>query len=182
MLLLPSFHLKSSFRAVVAALAGFASVLRAADTTWSAGTGNWFTAANWNTNAVPTAADRVFISNGGTAQVQAAGALAFIMRVGDDTGGAGTLEISNGGSVTSDQAVVGTVGGSATATVTGAGSTWTIQAIGGVLLSIGSTDRTGTVNVLNGASVIPDMLRIGSGSALGNGTLVVDGSGSSVLL
>lgn len=36
---------------------------------WDAGIADWFTAANWNTNRVPTAAESTSIDNGGTAQV-----------------------------------------------------------------------------------------------------------------
>ena len=147
----------------------------AADTYWSAVTGDWNTGTNWNTNDVPTIADNAYINNDGMAQVQGAGAVAGFLRVGDS--GTGNLEISNGGTLSIDwNAILGDKsGGSGTVTVDGEGSSWTAAGSVGV-----GGDGAGMLTIRNGGSAHADFNFVFGQSAGGTGTATVTGSGSSL--
>ena len=70
-----------------------------AQTIWTAGTGNWNTAANWSLGVPNSASGTTFdaqIKNGGTAQLLAPGASVRRMRAGVFAGG-GHLEVNGGG-------------------------------------------------------------------------------------
>ena len=59
---------------------GALDVARAADVLWTnTGAGNWSVSANWNSNAVPTAADRVQVNNGGTVRIDSTAASCGVM-------------------------------------------------------------------------------------------------------
>jgi T5SS/PEP-CTERM-associated repeat protein len=115
------------------------------------GTGNWTTATNWRPHGLPNYTTDVNISNGGTAQITAAGAQARRITLGQHMfGGSGHLELTGSpASLTAERILVGDdgvgslliaagadlstthagaggyEGSSGTITVTGAGSTWT---------------------------------------------------------
>jgi T5SS/PEP-CTERM-associated repeat protein len=136
---------------------------------------NWFDATNWSTNAVPTAADNVFINAiapnptaiGGAAvssfvgiasaagsigQVTVTGAgsswtISSSLLVGDF--GTGTLVIQNGGQVTNTSGMIGNFAVSTgQVTVTGAGSSWTNSSF----LDVGARG-TGVLLIQNGGQV-----------------------------
>ncbi|MEW6647451.1 MAG: autotransporter domain-containing protein [Pseudomonadota bacterium] len=160
---------------LAAVLACTSPMAWAADTYWNnAGTGNWFTTGNWDTSAVPTNADTAYIDNGGTAQVQAAGAVASNLRIGYS--GTGNLEISNGGTLISAwPSYVGQIaGGIGRVTVDGIGSTWTSN--WGAEVGYGGT---GVLNITGGGTVNSSMAStVGSRAGTGAGTVTVDGIGS----
>jgi hypothetical protein len=113
---------------------------------WNAGTGSWFTAANWqDTTAgdqqVPTSADNVFIENGGTAQISAGSAAGMNLTV--DASSASLLS----GSLTI--AMTETIGDTAAAIFTQSGGT-----NAAVILYLGTTlGSTGTY-VLSGTGLL----------------------------
>jgi T5SS/PEP-CTERM-associated repeat protein len=162
---------------------------------------NWFDAANWSTNAVPTAADNVFVDTivpnptvisggaavsntgrianavGSTGQVTVTGAGSSwtnsnSLFVGD--AGTGTLVIQNGGQVTNTIGFIG-VGSDSTghATVDGLGSSWTNS--GSLLVGNGGT---GALVIRNGGQVTNTGGSIGS-LADSSGQVTVTGDGSS---
>ncbi len=151
-----------------------ASPAAATDYHWTAGTGDWFTPGNWDASAIPVAPSLITsIDNGGTAQVQAPGAWANYLYVGDS--GTGTLAVSSGGTLSNYAFTLGSNAGShGTATVNGAGATWTLV----TGMTVGN-NGTGTLTIGNGGAV---SAASGSGfigrNAGGTGTLTVDGAGS----
>jgi T5SS/PEP-CTERM-associated repeat protein/autotransporter-associated beta strand protein len=160
----------------LAAVLAFASPMAwAVNTYWNAGTDNWFTTGNWDTNAVPTIADSAYIDNGGTAQVQTAGVVAEYLGIGFfDTG---NLEISSGGTLSiSTWSHLGVqAGSSGTVIVDGAGSTWS-NSFG---VTVGSSG-TGTLTISNGGSVSSNLHFVIGELPSGTGTATVTGSGSSL--
>ncbi|MEO8044331.1 MAG: hypothetical protein ABI674_05445 [Spartobacteria bacterium] len=168
-----------------------------AQTIWNTQSGDWFQTANWS-DAVPDSATDAQINNGGTPQIDAAGATANNLYLGFgalDSGsllisGAGTLQsasqlavgyfgtgmmtVSNGGNISDDFASLGNMAGSqGAALVDGAGSAWTISG----QIQIGSAG-SGELTVSNGASVANLTGLIGD-AAGSEGNVLVDGPGSS---
>jgi len=86
--------------------------------------------------------------------------------------GTGTLKITNGASVSSGLGYIGRYG-SGTVIIDGEGSTWTIP--NGYFYA--GYKGTGTLKITNGASMLAAAGIIGRSSA-GNGTVIVDGEGS----
>jgi T5SS/PEP-CTERM-associated repeat protein len=165
-------------------------------TVWTAGTGNWFTPANWSAGA-PDANTIAQINNGGTAQIMSSGAAASAVDIGvgvQDLGtlstsgsgdleisgsvtvasnGAGNLSISGGGSVLSGRFIIGENSGSnGTATVSGSGSMWTNIAVCFV-----GFDGNATLNITSGGQV-SNSNNTSIGENMGTGTVTVDGMGS----
>ncbi|ODU00620.1 MAG: hypothetical protein ABS89_08665 [Thiobacillus sp. SCN 63-1177] len=139
---------------------------------WNAPTGDWFTPGNWSTNAVPSAANQVTINNGGTAQVQSAGAAAETTYVG--TTGSGTLAISGGGVLSGTYSYIGrNAGGSGAVTVDGAGSNWSNSSH----LYVGEYG-SGTLSISHGGALSSMQSLIGY-RAGSSGVVTVDGAGSS---
>jgi len=157
-------------------LLGFAPLLLpavASANTWNSTIGSWFVAGNWTAPAaVPTAADPVLINNGGTAQVQAPGAVASTCTVG--SGGPGTLTISgNGELIVSLTSWIGDTAG--TLNVTGPAARFVSTGEG----HIGSFGA-GTLNVDSGGSAnFPDAAFVGE-IAGANGAINVSGAGSTL--
>jgi fibronectin-binding autotransporter adhesin len=147
---------------------------RAADWTGATST-DWFTAGNWSTSAVPTAADVVTIDTvtPNPTVVNAANAAALYLYLGSGSLTTGALTISNGGTVSS---TIGEIGKAATATgtvmITGAGSAWTV----GQDIRVGSYGA-GTLTISNGGAVSSyfGYLGVQAGS---HGIGSVDGAGS----
>lgn len=92
----------------------------AAQTLWQGGTGGWTDPGNWD-SGVPGAGDDATVDNGGTAQIDAPGAEASTLILGDrDSGG---LAIGPGGTLTADTLAVGDrLGGDGTLTLQGPGA------------------------------------------------------------
>jgi outer membrane autotransporter protein len=156
-------------------LAGHAPELSATDISWDAGTATWFDTANWNPAQLPVAGDDVHIDNGGTAQVDAAGAVGDELRVGENA--TGFLEIDASGTLAVTQTHIGLVAGSS-GEVTVTGGAWTNSSI----LRVGD-EGTGTLTVQAGGQVssangiAPDVSAIGR-TATAAGIATVTGSGS----
>jgi len=140
---------------------------------------DWFTAGNWNPAAVPGSGTAVIINNAGTpATINAPGAVAGAVTVGNGTGQSGMLNISAGGVLTSAASNLAydpnTTG---TATVTGAGAVWNSNS-----LDLGmDAGAVGQLNVLNGGKVSTGRMYLGygNGGTGASGTVLVSGNGSS---
>jgi outer membrane autotransporter protein len=165
------------------ALAGVPLILAAQAANWTgAASTDWFTAGNWDTNAVPTAAtaDAVIDIQGSSAPVINGGnASDNTMFLGNNA--PGSLTITNGGSLTNANGFEvgsGNNGVSGAATVTGSGSS-----LSAALLEIGF-GGPGSLSVLNGAMASANALDIGSGgfgSTAGFTNIVtVSGAGSTM--
>jgi T5SS/PEP-CTERM-associated repeat protein/autotransporter-associated beta strand protein len=161
---------------------------------------DWFDAANWSTNAVPTAAANVFVNTIGPNPTVISGAAvsgnSFIGGVASSTGqvtvtgagaswtnsdeldvgesGTGTLFIQNGGRVTNTIGSVGRfVGSTGQVTVDGAGSSWTNSS----QLFVGELG-SGTLVIQNGGQVTNPLGSVGDSTG-SNGRVTVTGAGSS---
>lgn len=170
-------HRATRLALAIAAIVGIHSgPLLAADLSWSAlGSDSWFDGANWSPASAPTAADNTIIDNGGTAQVQAPGAVTDDLVVGATGGNSGFLDILSGGTLDSSLGVIGRdAGASGTMTVTGVGSLWrdnnfiTIGNLGGGSLTIEDAGRVESFGTTLG------------GNVGGTGTVTVTGAGSTL--
>jgi outer membrane autotransporter protein len=127
---------------------------------WAGGTStDWFTASNWVSNTVPTAADTVTIDTQtpNPTIIDTPGAVSGDIRIGASSGASGNLTIQDGGMLNTDgMAVVGENLGTGEVTVTGAGSTWTVSGllrIGGPSGGSVGTQGSGTLTIANGGVV-----------------------------
>jgi outer membrane autotransporter protein len=184
------------------ALAGRPAPALAADTTWTGATGtDWSDAANWDTNAVPTNADDVFIDTVGAFAPEigislsafganinvgmgADGSLGIIGAGATLTGGngldvgfagnTGTITVSTGGSlvVNGGNTVVG-LGANSTGslTITGLGTAYS-----GIFMNVGSSG-SGALTIADGASATSAGVSIGSLTG-SDGTVLVTGANS----
>ncbi len=111
----------------------------------------------------------------GTATVDGAGSSwtnMFDLMVGDS--GTGTLNVSNGATVTAKDSRLGHLAnGSGHASVDGAGSLWDAQSF------VVGYYGTGTIDITNGGHVTASTWSSIASSAGSNGTMTVDGAGSS---
>jgi outer membrane autotransporter protein len=165
--------------ALALALAGALAVpgvAGAADWT-GAVSNNWFTAGNWNTAVVPTAADGVII-NAFNKTAIVSGAAAFANNVNIAVSTSGALAILNGGSLTTAYANMANLAGSSgTALVDGAGSTWTMAGNqANLIVGIGGS---GSVVIRNGGKVSNSLLGQLGAQAGASGMVSVNGAGSS---
>jgi len=167
-------------------------------TTWTGAIdNNWFTAGNWS-HGVPTAGTDAEIDNGGTANIDSAGAVACDLILGfnaADTGyvsvngggltvgsevevgayGKGTLKITNGATITAGLLTI-----AALQNVSGSPSNGTVTVDGGTFTASGRCDVGGDngtqggvalLSVTNGATVSAGNVHVyGSGTLAGNGT------------
>lgn len=168
-----------SFKPLAAACLAFISIAaHAADTSWNAGTADWSTAANWDTDLVPTAADNVTIANGGTPQVTSAGQVAGSLTISN-----GGLDLSSGSLTSSDKANIAVnTGESANVTVSD-GSSLTLGSIclsgngGNATMSI--TDGTVTTTVgPNGIGEDDAQPICGNANNSSSSSLLIDGANS----
>ncbi len=161
---------------------------------WTVTIGDWFNPANWSTG-VPSSSDNVHVRDGGTARIQAPGAVSGDSTIGESMSGAvrvegggatwttnqgiyvgytghGTLDIASGAVVTSNDGIIALTG-SATgvATIDGAGSTWNANNF--TVASSGS----GTLLISNGGAVNASTSAIGFASGA-SGLASIDGAGS----
>ncbi|MBX9632865.1 MAG: hypothetical protein K2X67_20240, partial [Burkholderiales bacterium] len=74
--------------------------------TWNAGTGDWFTAGNWNPAVVPGAGSSVIVTNGGNAQLSGIGITPLLSDLSVGLGSSGT----GAGSVQSNGIGIRTIG------------------------------------------------------------------------
>ncbi len=176
--------------------------LAPAQTIWNTQSGDWFQTANWS-DGVPDSATDAQINNGGTPQIEAAGATSNNLTLGLDAGdfgnlivsgtgslqltgilsvglaGNGSLTIQGGAIVTDDTAAIASFPDTSAGTVMvdGAGSTW--SNIGG--LSVGGFG-TASLMVLNGGAVAASDCSLAGSTHFsgGYGSVLVDGPGSSL--
>jgi len=191
---------------IAGALASCAtSIPLAAQTTWTEpGVGDWFTDSNWSANS-PGGADDAFLNNGGTAQVQAAGAVARQLTVGTNASDSGRLEVLTNGvltMLTNPNSVTFGDAGNSTLLVSGGGnlsSGFTI--FGNATGSVSNASLTGNgslfygdrstvfgwagqanVEVTSGAKIIGNSSISSGFAASGNAHLAVSGAGSEVIV
>lgn len=164
---------------------------------WTAGTGDWFDPANWD-SGVPTAGDYATLDNGGTAQIEAPGAVSQGVTAGFNGGtsgtvevsgsdaswtntysiylgyeGTGTLSVSDGGQVTTQAAFLGYLpSGLGELNVDGEGSLFDVSST--LMIGIGGE---GHASITNGGAVNSVITRLGE-DAGGTGSVTVDGEGS----
>jgi len=122
---------------------GWAVCARGQDTSWTAGTGDYFDANNWS-NGLP--ADDAFINNGGTAQISTSGTGPVIQYVGNTPGSTGHLEMTSG-DVTMYNLYLG---GSGTATMNHTGGRLTLLAqclLGISTGGVGTYELSGTAEL-----------------------------------
>jgi T5SS/PEP-CTERM-associated repeat protein len=154
--------------------AGFAvpDSARAIDYQWNnAGTGIWFTGGNWTPGGPPGPVDNAFINNGGTSQINAAGATATDVTVGSTA--TGTLQILAGSTLSSSFVTLGQDAGSnGTLLVTGAGAVLTNSSS----VTVGDSGQGG-LTLLAGGAINGSASYIGGGVG-GVGTATVTGGGS----
>ncbi|MDL2285048.1 autotransporter-associated beta strand repeat-containing protein, partial [Oxalobacter sp. OttesenSCG-928-P03] len=137
-------------------------------------TESWATPANWDQNSVPSNADDVNISNGGTANIGAGGTReANDLSVGGTSSSA--LNISGGGKLAlSGRSTIGNAANTTgIVTVDGTGSSLTASGVFHV-----GFNGTGTLNITKGATALTTNLAIIGENTGSNGTVTVDGSGS----
>ncbi|MCH8327254.1 MAG: autotransporter-associated beta strand repeat-containing protein, partial [Candidatus Marinimicrobia bacterium] len=147
---------------------------------WTAGTADWQTGANW-AGGVPGASDSAIITNGGTAQLTAVGGLGSDLLVGNAGGESGTVEISANGSLVISGVASNLLGnaGTGTLSITGVGASASLTD-GGLSFLVGNSG-TGTVNLSQGGTLTLDSgtgqmtLANGGGSA---GTLNIGTGGT----
>jgi outer membrane autotransporter protein len=160
----------------IAVLPAIATPSQAASSFWQGGIdSDWFKAGNWVWDGVvPGSTDQARIDSPASAVIGAGSiAQAGQLWLGVTSSGAG-LTVS--GSVTTSAATIGyNAGSTGTLSLSGGTASWTANNN----LIIGETG-SGIVNVTNGADLFTDGAILG-GSApgnLGDGTVVVDGTGS----
>lgn len=143
---------------------------------------DWFTAANWISNAVPTVADEVTINTAtpNRTVIDRMGAASADILIGTAAGATGNLAID--GTLSSDgDARVGANGGSGTVLVSGSGSSWLIS--GELALALQGGTSAGSVTVRDGASLVNSGTTVGGiaggpAGPTGVGTIVVTGGGT----
>ncbi|WP_425990869.1 autotransporter outer membrane beta-barrel domain-containing protein [Afipia sp. DC4300-2b1] len=164
---------------------------------------DWFTAGNWNPNAVPGSGTAVNINNAATpnpATINAPGAASGTVTLGSTGGQSGTLNVNSGGLATTGTIYVGLLGsgtlnisGGSIVSATGLGSvadsanssgTVTVSGAGtqfnpGQLYVAADVNTLGQVTIQNGASLTTAQTILGYFSSTANGTLTVT-NGSSV--
>jgi outer membrane autotransporter protein len=157
------------------ALVGLALSTEAAATDWTGTVStDWYTAGNWDLNALPTSADSVVVNATGINPTLINGGIASAATTTVGLNNDGLLTISNGGILNGSQARLGELFGSTgTATVMGAGSVWNAEGM------VVGYSGTGTLNILNGAKVDTSAYDIELGAQTsGIATVTVDGAGS----
>jgi T5SS/PEP-CTERM-associated repeat protein/autotransporter-associated beta strand protein len=180
---------------ILAALLSVPSL--SAQTVWTDGTGDWFSARNWSAG-VPSSSVSAQINNGGTAQITAGGAAVGSITLGlalSDSGtlstsgsgnldatsgiffigesGTGVVNITAGGVVSGDRFIMGdNAGSTGTATVSGSGSMWTNNATCDVGFS-----GNATLSITDGGSVSAPAGTVAE-NPTSTSTATVDGTGS----
>ena len=163
----PAKPLKKAALIAIALMASILILLFSAEPlqaqTWTnTGTGDWFTASNWNTDTIPNQTSFVFVSNGGTATVSTAGAKASVLELNTSS-----LIVQDGGTLVTGNSEI-----NGTASVTGTDSTW---GNGSDYINVGYTGA-GSLTISSGGTV--DSYDAAIGNTGITGTVTVDGAGS----
>ncbi len=144
---------------VVLAFAAYNSPARADSTTWTGGSGDWFTDANW-TNHVPGPSTDAFINNGGNATINSSNASAHSLTLGLNPGDSGTVSVDGTNAALSLADPSENLGP----------------------IYVGYQDR-GTLSIKNGGTVTAGFAYIGTLAGefmTSNGAVTVDGAGSTL--
>ncbi len=164
------------------ALSFFSGLHAQVTTTWTSGSANWSTGANWD-NGVPGSSDTAVIDNGGTANLVDPGS-AQVLTVGDSTG-SGSFSIAGGALTVGLTSEIGVNGiGAATISsgswssvsnlIVGQGSSGTVTIAGGTVsaanVRLGDSSGTGILSQTGGMLTTGSIIK-GSGS----GTLTLAG-------
>jgi T5SS/PEP-CTERM-associated repeat protein len=157
------------------ALTGMAlAPARAASPVWlGTVSGDWFTAGNWNTSAVPNAADTVTIDTTSPNSTVINGATAAAQQTFVGAASQGNLTIGSGGILNDAYGYIGYLQGSnGSVSVSGAGSAWNNTAN----LSVGRLGAGG-LGISGGGAVTDVNVSIGGGASA-SGIVTVTGAGS----
>lgn len=157
------------------ALVGLAPSVAFAQTIWDGSTSSdWFTTSNWDTNALPTAADDVTLDTTGINPVLIDGAAAVANSVYLGLpAGSGVLTIQNAGELASQSGFIGYgLASTGTVVVQGTNSVWDMAGV----FHVGYRGD-GVLTISNGGAVSALDSVIG-GTSTGSGAATVDGAGS----
>jgi fibronectin-binding autotransporter adhesin len=141
---------------------------------------DWFTAANWVSNTVPTIIDVVTINttSPNPTRIETAGAMTGDIGIGSLNGASGSLTIAGGGTLSTDgTAEVGSNGGSGSVLVTGTGSAWSIADALALGTGPAGAGTGGRLELAQGGSVI-----VGGGGGSGDVTLGAAGEAAGELV
>jgi hypothetical protein len=146
-------------------------VLKAQETHWIGGTGDWFEQTNWTLGVLPISSDYVYITNGGEARIAAYAAEAYRLLLGYGTGESGALTQTGGTNTVGNCLYLGYSSSSeGTYELSGTGSLSADDEF------IGQSG-TGTFTQTGGTNTIANYLYLGS-SSTGEGTYKLSGTGS----
>jgi hypothetical protein len=129
-------------------------------TTWSGGTGSWFTVSNWN-NGVPISSINAQVNNGGTAQIASSlqVANACSLTLGSNAGNSGNV-------------LVDATTGGGTLNVTNS----VVVAKGVLTLTRGGTVNAGSLTVSSSSTLEYNVIPAAAGSVNVSGTATLTGS------
>ena len=174
-----------------------------AQTLWTDGVGDWFSAGNWSLGVPNPASGTSFdarIDNGGIAKILASGASVRRITLGANNAtsgglqvlagslnvtenlhlgesGQGVVTVGNGGTITSQTTRLGRfTGGSGTATVTGAGSTWSTTQD----FLVGESGAASLAVNSGGAVVVGNNLLVANTGGAPASNVTVSGAGSTL--
>ena len=143
---------------------------------WVAGSGEWSTGSNWGGGTAPTVDDSPIIANGGVAQLSSGGDETIDSVFVGAGGGSGELSITNG-TLTNRNTYIAWGEHSGAVTVSGPDASLVSERE----IAVGAQGAA-ELSVLNGGSVSAGSVTIGGYiSSNGNGKVIVDGVGSSLV-
>jgi len=151
---------------------------------WTGATGSWFDVANWSGSVLPTAADRVEINNGGTAQITIGTALADAISLADNINSSGFIEVSGSDAalIVADSGFIGRAG--AASMLVNAGATVSLgtslivgdQAGFSSSLIVADSGTTMDLGTLLVGRLGPGVAAVSDGASMTTGSIVVSGS------
>ena len=161
--------------ASISALVTTSTTVSAINYNWTAGTGDWHTAANWDVNAVPTggAGNFAIINNGGTVEINTSTASIQDTIAGSGAGNSGTVQLNAGTHTNSGWTIMGN-GGTGTFNQSGGH-----QTTGDMLLGING--GTGHYNITGSGTATLSRFAIGGHRDVGTGgtgTMTVNTTGT----
>jgi outer membrane autotransporter protein len=183
--MIPRQNRRRSIRLAILLLSGTALVgvpligaAFAAETWVGTASSDWFTAGNWDGNAVPTSGDVAFLDTLATnpTVIDTGAATAAAVTVGSTVGTSGSLTISNGGSLTAHSAYIALNAPTSTGTITLQGASTMTLTDTSQIFEIGQ-GGVGYLNILSGSAVNANAAIVGDGHG-SYGYVEVSGAGS----